>query len=94
MPVCFALCDKETGERVPLAKVDDAICEHFSVVPDERKYYHQWYDIIGFRLAMGETLQEMRDEFASLSAGYEDKLAIVKFLQERYVSEAWYSPYK
>ncbi len=65
MPACFQLIPKGASEPAKLALVDDAICAHFGVEPDPIKYYHGWYDAIGFRLAIGKSFSDIIAELES-----------------------------
>lgn len=108
MPACFQLYDKsKPGEGpVVLPRIDEAICLALSVPCDPIKYYNYWFDSIGFRLAIGKTFDQIREEFkgyvaeekAKDNAGgveyYETSLKIVDYLDERYSPNSFHSQYK
>jgi hypothetical protein len=84
-----------------LVEVDNRICEHLGETPDEVKYAHYWYDIIGFKLALGRNWDDIRKDFAenvAESPQYADEYAIlgkiVDFLEANYDTNAFYSPFK
>jgi hypothetical protein len=57
MAVFFQLT--RIGEREPaiLQTIDRAICQNLELPFDAVHWVGGWYDIIGFRLAMGKTLE-------------------------------------
>ena len=98
MPVCFNLTRK--GEKMPtnLVEVDQRICTHFSVTCDDNKWYHGWYDSIGFRLALGKTFAEINAEYDATIDKYKDQedvsywrrmKEIAEFLDTNYTTDAW-----
>lgn len=109
MPVCFQLYDKtRPGEGpVTLQEIDRLMCEHFEQPCDPIKYLNGWYDSIGFRLALGKSFEEIRGQFdgyileekarGNPNQGvefYENSLRILAWLEERYTTNSFYSPYK
>jgi hypothetical protein len=104
MPACFQLFPKnDPTKAAALSQVDDAMCAHFQVEPDPVRYYHWWFDSIGYRLATGKTFDEIRKEYVSYRE--EDRLAqrdesvharlieIVDWLDENYSPNSFYSRY-
>jgi hypothetical protein len=107
MPICFQLYDKSKPEEGPvsLSKVDEEMCEHFQVPCDPIKYLGGWFDCIGFRLALGKTFEEIREQIDGYLAAdkqhqdgyvefYENMLLMLSYLEERYTPNAFYSPIK
>jgi hypothetical protein len=95
MPVCFQLTKKGEETAAKLAVVDDLLCAHFGVTPDEKRYYMGWYDIIGLRLALGqtfETIQHYLDQQA-VESKYKDDYArlaqINTWLSLHYTTDHW-----
>lgn len=102
MPVCFQLL--KDGEPQKFNVVDDAICAHFGVKPDEKRYYYEWYDIIGLRIALGRSFEEIRESFIGFQNEPTDDvelkldrmtswgrlIEILDFLKANYQSSAWY----
>jgi hypothetical protein len=94
MPNCFALYRLNDPKKtfVSLSKIDEEICEMMNVPCDEKKYYYGWYDIIGFRLAMGETFDDMISGNEAKGIGaLEDPIyqQIARWLEANYGSDAW-----
>lgn len=97
MPACFTLT--KIGENFPtsLIAVDNAICEHLGVTPSPKYYYHGWYDSIGFRLAIGKTFAEIRNDFRNGMSKPEGEhyyglmLKILEYLIANYEPNAWHS---
>lgn len=86
MPNCFTLCKKEDPKTpVAFSKIDDELRVHFEEPPDDKTYLGGWYDLVGTALAHGMTWDKMREIFEG-----EGMLAIVDYLEEHYVSSAWY----
>ena len=88
MPNCIAFTDRHTKDAVTFAEIDDALCVHLGVVPDQDKFYRSWYDIIGYGLACGKSLDWFLGYYW-LDPNYGP---IANFLWLNYTSEAWYSP--
>ena len=98
MPNCFSLSRKSKREEGPvkLSLIDDEICHHFNVVPDAIEYYAYWYDIIGFKLAMGKTFDEIKKDLAERivekpewNDEYTRLIEITNWLDENFVANAW-----
>ena len=99
MPNCFQLIDKTTNKPEFFNVIDDKICAHFGVKPDEKYYFIGWYDIIGLGLAMGNSLAKLRERYTryirkGIEENYdtriEEKLVkITFFLEANYTSSAW-----
>ena len=76
MPVCYQLYRKSNQQEgaVKLQIVDEEMCAHFNEPVHETRWYYDWHNSIGFRLAMGKTFEQIRTEFAKEAA--EDRAAI------------------
>lgn len=91
------------GESEPVAfhTVDEEMCKHFDVPCDPVKYCAGWYDAIGFRVAYGKTIVDMREEFQgyvceiendaanSQRNYYRTLLLILDWIEERFTFDAW-----
>lgn len=84
MPNYFSLTPINGTEPTKLADIDDAMCKHFGVTPDDDSFYRHWVDIEGFALAVGRDWQWMRDNFP-------DRLDIINWLEANYTPDAWAS---
>ena len=87
MPNCFSLTRKSdpAAGPVPLALIDDEMCEHFGVTPHPKDYYKFWYTFVGLPLACGKTLADVQGMYKDNPEG----LAIVEWLDANFTSEAW-----
>ena len=85
MPNCFSLTRKSDPESgpVPLATIDEEMCVFFNVLPHPRMYYLGWYDMIGFRLAVGHTFEEI------ISDSSERLKVVAQWLQDNFIPNAW-----
>lgn len=107
MPVCFQLYDKtKPGEPpVVLTEIDRLMCEHFEHPCDPVKYLNGWYDCIGFRLALGRSFEQIREQFneyivEDTAKGnpnhqveyYQNSLLILAWLEEHYTTSSYYAP--
>jgi hypothetical protein len=82
MPACFQLIPIGSDEPARFAEIDDAMCAHFGVTPDESRYYQQWYDIEGFGCAMGKTWAELRTLMP-------ERAPIIDWLEQHYTCDSW-----
>jgi hypothetical protein len=85
MPNCFTLTRKSDLDAgpVPLAKIDEEMCVFFAVAVDPMKYYLHWFDLIGFRLAIGHTFEEI------ISDSSERLKPVARWLQENFTPNVW-----
>jgi hypothetical protein len=51
-------------------KLDNDMCAHFGVNPDPNEFYKDWLGILGWRIALGSTWDEIRSEFHEMTSGY------------------------
>ena len=104
MPNYFQLLRKTDGAAEVLQTVDKLLCEHFQVEVHAKYWFHDWYDFVGFKLACGESFEEIRQDThdattkaltvqgvdAVEECAWRDRmLEVVDFLAERYKSSAW-----
>lgn len=96
MPNCFSLTRKSGGGPVSLTQIDEEMCRHFGVACHPTKWYHYWYDTIGFDLACGGTFAKMRAKLIEQISEDDpesewDKrtLEIVDWLDANFESDAW-----
>lgn len=87
MPVCFQLIDKTTNRAAVLPEVDNRICKELGVEPDPVKYYLQWYDAIGLRLALGTSFSQLREEWKEYPPDPLD--AVLDILERDYTPNNW-----
>lgn len=98
MPNCFQLIRKSDEEAGPvkLQTIDNEMREHFKQPPSEDKWLAGWYDSIGFRLALGRSLADIRADFVNYAVQggtdqqcYEDLIKIVDWLDENFTTNAF-----
>ena len=105
MPNCFQLTRKSELDKGPvkLDQIDQEMCDHFKEPCDPKKWYCWWYDIIGFKLAMGKTFDQIKDDLKSERDKAEENdikqvnqkwLDITEWLDENFTSNAWYQVHK
>ena len=85
MPNCFTLQRLHSPTvPVPFNEIDDELRQALNQEPDTEKYLFYWYDIIGLRLAMGQSLQQIHDTIE------DDGLKqVAAYLLRYYTSDAW-----
>ncbi len=89
MAAYFQLISKETGEAVSFNQIDEEMCAYFKQPVDEDKYLCNWYNSIGWRVAMGKSLVEVAQEFIAYGPEASDLLQITNWLIERYTTDSW-----
>jgi len=92
MAAYFQLYPK--GSKIPATfiSVDEAICKHFGVEPDDKRYYESWYDTIGFALACGRSYDWMRENFREKDGTFGDYAVlqqIIDYMEMHYDHDAW-----
>jgi hypothetical protein len=97
MPNCFQLFDKSSSEVVSLISVDERICKEVYNVEPHSKYWgstvFNWYDTIGFTIAMGKSLDQVRDHYVKSDVWLEELPIINKvldFLEDNYTTRSFY----
>ena len=85
MAACFSLTKR--GETTPasLVSVDEAICAHVGRQPDPQKYVWDWFDYVGFPLAVGRSWADIREQCED----FPELLQIIDFLEANYLPNAW-----
>ena len=84
MPHNIQLISKTTDTACRFAEIDNIMCRHFNVEPDPCKYYFNWYNILGFEMALGADFNKLRNEFPEF-------LTIIDYLDSNYTVKTWYS---
>ena len=99
MPNCYQLFPIGETEAEFLQVVDEKMCEHFERPCDKERWFGDWHNSTGLRLAMGSTFDEIKVAYN----GYIDKstddaeimfyclaIQIVDWLKANYTTTAWY----
>ena len=95
MPNCIQLISRETNEATKFSTIDDRLCQWLGVEPDKERYHAAWYDIIGFRLALGQSFAQIKEYFTKemQTSKYSDEYAhlwrIADWLETNYTCNAW-----
>ena len=97
MPACFQLFPKESDKASLLQDIDNDLRKAFGAESDPENYYKNWFDIIGFRLAIGLTFDQILIEFAkdvtqplkSYDNHTIELIRITNWLAEHYSPQAW-----
>lgn len=101
MPACFSLTRRSAIDKGPvnLQQIDAEICEHFQVPCDAEHWCNNWYNYIGFMLAIGKSWKWLYDDMLGecLSQPYASPgfkhwsfmLDILCFLEKEFTSDAW-----
>lgn len=86
MAAYFTLTPKGATAPQELTIVDETICIVFNSPVDPRDWYLNWYNVIGFALAMGQTFAQIHQELASTLP---ELLPVVDFLASHYEVDSW-----
>ena len=93
MPACFQLIPKGSSEPLLLWAVDAQLCWHFKAPVDDRRWYEDWYNVIGFKLACGKSFEQVRRElpdWAPDDPAYVKTLTeICDYLSTNFQSDSW-----
>ena len=106
MPNCFHLFRKSAPEAGPVSlnRIDEELCRELGVEVHPRNWVVSWYDIIGFKLAMGRTWTEIRAELLQTEeeflppegprreehhAQYNQLLTCLNYLRQNFTISAW-----
>jgi hypothetical protein len=84
MPNCFQLL--RDGAAVPLAAIDEEMCRHFESPCHPIYYYANWYDTIGYKLAMGQSFDQIRETLTA----YPQLVKIANWLEQNFAVSSWY----
>lgn len=91
MPNCFQLTPKASPQNGPelLQTIDEKMCAFFEQPCHPEKWFCYWYDMIGFRLAMGKTFEQIK-EYIATEYGTDDMwYKITVWLDEHYTTDSW-----
>lgn len=96
MPNCFQLLDKETGNPTQFSEIDEKLCAEFKQPVHPTHYMWGWYDSIGFKIAIGKTEAEIRQDYVDLKAELptaswpDDLLKVCDYIFAHYTARAWH----
>lgn len=89
MPNCFSLTRKGETDATPLTQVDEELCKHLNAPCDPKFWVDGWYNMIGFRLAIGVPLDDEKMTKACEDGGGHLP-AILEYLRTNFTSDCWY----
>lgn len=96
MPNCFTLTRKGESKPANLQEIDDEMRQAFGEEPDADRWLWGWYDTIGYGLALGLDWAQLRKQFAEDPDESERtnmlrrrRLAVIYWLETRYIPNAW-----
>lgn len=89
MAINFQLTRKGETEPKLLWAVDAELCWHFRAEHRESRWFADWYDLIGFKLALGDTWAEIRHKLRDFDSAYDwiwdnDIIDVVNWLEANY----------
>lgn len=94
----FQLLNKKTGKPESFSFIDEELCNYFHEPIDPDKYLAGWYDSIGFRVAMGKSLTEIRQDFINLmiedpkhAEGISNLIKILDWIDQHYTTNSWHA---
>lgn len=93
MPNCFSLSRKtDPNTAVAFSVIDAELCAYLNVECHPVKYHCDWYETIGYAIAVGVTFEKMRDAVKNSDSTAEDKaysLKMIDWFDTNFVSDAW-----
>ena len=92
MAAYIQLLSRETGLAESFSDIDEKMCKDFGVEVHARCYFMNWYDMICFRLALGQTYEEIRKQWLEVNEAceYDRELEILDWLEKRYEPKSWF----
>jgi len=100
MAAYFQLYRMNSTEATPVkfSTVDEEICAHFMEAVHDTRYYHGWYDTIGFLLAVGrdhDYIDNLYNGKSDLPHGdtidWQHGREINDFIRKNYKTNAWFA---
>lgn len=96
MPVCFSLTRKGETEPTSLYQLDSELRDKlgYPQEPDEAGWLGGWYDRIGFRLALGNSWEEIEKDFREVDEKYKDGgldtlFKVLAYLKDNFTADNW-----
>lgn len=95
MPNVLKLRDRATGrvfENRGLIEVDNDMCAAFGIEPDPVTFYEGWVDNIGFRLACGQSFDDLRADYQDEKfdeAFRIKRLRVIEYLAARFDNDSY-----
>jgi hypothetical protein len=101
MAANFQLLCRTTGKATSFNLIDEQLCAAFAQPVDDDKYLCDWYNSIGWRVATGNSLDQVRTIFIGYIVeaiskgdqrqvtGYTDLIALLNWLTQNYTTDSW-----
>lgn len=86
MSANFTLTRKGEFKPKALTNIDAEICEHLGIELHPENWCVNWYNTIGFSLALGCDWAEVTEIWGDRP----DWLRVIEFLRENYTVDCWY----
>lgn len=87
MAACFNLTKKGESEPTLLQTVDEELCRYFGVEPHATAWFRNWYNQVGFMLALGYSFDDVIAHYAEYECT--DLEDITEWLKKHYIVAAW-----
>lgn len=94
--IYFQLILNGSDSPKELNNVDEDICNYFNAPIDDKHYFRDWYNGIGFYIAQGESYQLgeslLRSKIQEIDEGRPDSLLLIPvldYLESNYTSKSW-----
>jgi len=81
MAAYLELIDRETGEVVKFAEVDNIMCAALGYAADVQAWHANWYNCLGMSLACGITWEQLRVDWADTPG----ILEVINYLERVYI---------
>lgn len=92
MPNYIQLTCKKTGNPATFQDIDNILCKALNVPCDEKQYYCQWYDIIGYsRKSNIQDIITTIKGFNQKLPGDDELIRVLAWIDENYKLDAWCS---
>jgi hypothetical protein len=95
MPACFQLLRRDSKTPTVFQVIDAELCQNLGLEFDDKHWTYAWYDIIGFKLATGNSYEQITDQFYELMEKrpkdadfYRQLIRINHYLLEHYESDS------
>ena len=85
------LLDKKSNEPESFMVIDEKLCKALNVPCDEKKYYHHWYDIIGY--SGRDTIDDIINDIIIDDRKFDDDdevIQVLVWINENYTLSACY----
>jgi hypothetical protein len=75
-----------------LIEVDELLCKHLGVQPDEKEWHWGWMDTVGLSLATGKTFNEIRKMYIvpELGSEVETAKAIIDWFENEFDNASYF----